>query len=113
MEKDFWQAYRDKGLMMVWINLGEKPEKAKWFQEKHHLTSPVLMADETSDPRFKLHAYAIPYSVLVDRQMVIRNTGAYWWKGKDLERTVNEVMAEPARGKSAATTTSSIKPISF
>lgn len=103
--------------MMVWINLGEKPEKAKWFRERHHLTSPVLMADdETPDPRLNsrfTRRYNYHYSVVVDPHMIVRYTGASWWQGNDLQRTVKEVLAEPARDKSTASITASKKPNSL
>lgn len=70
MQKDFWEAYRDKGLLVVGIDLGEKQEKVKAYQEKYHLSFPVLMdPDKTSVS--KEHVF-IPYNLLVDDQMVIR-----------------------------------------
>ena len=70
MQKDFWDVYRDKGLLVVGIDLGEAPEKVKAYQEKHHLSYPVLMDPDKSSVS-KEHVF-VPYNLLVDDQMVIR-----------------------------------------
>ena len=76
MQRDLWEAYRDKSFLVVAINLGDKREEVKAFQERSHLTYPVLMdPDKSSSPRFKTD-FAMPYNLLVDGQMVVRYSAA-------------------------------------
>ena len=70
MQKDFWETYRDKGLLVVGINLGEKPEKVKAYQKKYGLSFPVLMdPDKNTVSRKRV---SVPYNLLVDDHGVIR-----------------------------------------
>ena len=92
MQKEFWEAYRDKSLLVVGLDLGDKQDEVKAFQERHHLTFPVLMdPDKSSSPRFKKD-FLIPYNLLVDDQMVVRYSG---FDFKSLNRRIAELMSTP------------------
>ncbi len=87
---------------MVGIDLGENLGNAKGFQEKHHLTFPVLIdPDKTSSPKFK-KGYAIPTNVVVDGNMVVRYCDS-GFDSKELDRTIAKLLAEPQKEKSSDT----------
>ena len=102
MQKEFWEAYRDKGLLVVAVDLGPGQEKfysasevglAKSYRDNHHLTFPVLMdADKTSSPVFRKRGIAIPYNVVVDDQMVVRYSG---FSLNPMNRRVAELLSTP------------------
>jgi len=76
LQKEFWEAYRDKSLLVVGLDLGDSQAEVKAFQERHHLTFPVLMdPDRNSSPRFQKD-FVMPYNLLVDGQMVVRYSGS-------------------------------------
>lgn len=92
MQREFWEAYREKSLLVVGIDLGDGQAEVKAFQERHHLTFPVLMdPDRNSSPRFQKD-FGIPYNLLVDGQMVVRYSGSGL---NSLNRRVVELLSTP------------------
>jgi peroxiredoxin len=92
LQKEFWEAYRDKSVLVVSIDLGDGQDDVKAFQERHHLTFPVLMdPDRNSSPRFQKD-FVIPYNLLVDGQMVVRYSGSSL---NSLHRRVVELLSTP------------------
>ncbi len=82
-------------MLVVGIDLGESPEAAKRFRDKHHLTFPILVdPNKTSFPALK-RGFAIPNNFVIDQHSIVRYS-ATGFQGKDLERTVKELLAEPS-----------------
>lgn len=74
MEKEFWMKYRDRGLAVFGVNVGERqdPERmARTFVERHRLTYPTLMDTQgvTSRP---YRVEALPTVAVIDRKGVLR-----------------------------------------
>ena len=92
MQKDLWEAYRGKSLLVVAIDLGDKPDEVKAYQQRLHLTYPVLIdPDKSSSPKFKKD-FLVPYNLLVDGQSVVRYSGSDL---KSLNRRVIELLSTP------------------
>ena len=108
LQKQFWEAYRDKGLLVVAIDLCEGEEKEPWseqrgraegYQQNLHLTFPVLVdLDKASTPNFKKDEIVTPSNVLVDDQGMVRYSAlGFAHKGEPLSRKVAELLGVPAR----------------
>lgn len=75
LEKDLWEAFRDRGLLVVGVDLGETPEKVREFEEKYHLTFPLLVNPDGNILPTRKGYGGIPYNVVVDEHMVVRFAG--------------------------------------
>jgi peroxiredoxin len=74
LEKEVWQKYRARGVVVVGIDAGEQsePEKnARAFRDKHSLTYPILV-DAENKVMDKYGVTAFPTSVVIDRNGVVR-----------------------------------------
>jgi hypothetical protein len=92
LQRQFWEAYRDKSLLVIGIDLGDSQGEVKAFQQRLHLTFPVLMdPDRNSSPRFQKD-FGLPYNLLVDGQMVVRYSGSSL---NPLNRRVAELLSTP------------------
>ncbi len=93
LQKDIWEAYRTRGLLVVGIDLVEKPEKVKSFKERFGWTFPVLLdPDRKSIPGSKRVA-AVAHNILVDRDMVVRYSQLGFDKG-ELDRAIVELLGQ-------------------
>lgn len=65
------QAYQDKGLRVVLVDVGEKQDRAKAFEDKFHITLPIVI-DEKSQVFDKVYgSYGIPTSVFYNAKGVL------------------------------------------
>lgn len=74
MEKEYWQKFRDQGVVVVGINTGEESSpraKADGFKKKHGLTYPILL-DETGKVTAAYQVQGFPTNVIIDRQGKLR-----------------------------------------
>ena len=76
MEKEFWQAYKDKGVVVIGVAVwaqGNPFQLAKEFVEKHKLTYIVLV-DESEDGKVaQLYGVeGVPTNVVIDKDGKIR-----------------------------------------
>ena len=76
LEKDFWQAYKDKGVVVIGVAVwaqGNPFQLAKEFVEKHKLTYIVLV-DESEDGKVaQLYGVeGVPTNVVIDKDGKIR-----------------------------------------
>lgn len=89
MERQIWQKYRDRGLVVLGVNAGERndPEKnARDFVTKHGVTYGTLM--DTQDELSELYrVQVLPTIAIIDREGVLR----YLQAGFDLEIVTAEV----------------------
>jgi peroxiredoxin len=68
IEKDIWQAYKDKGLVLFGIDRGETPEVTTAFAEKMKITYPLALdEDESIFQMFALKKAGVTRNILVDR----------------------------------------------
>ena len=71
LEKDVWQAYKNKGVQVLGLAIMEQvPDpavKLRAFRARHHVTYPLL-SDENMQAFNKFGGGGIPCCVLLDRQ---------------------------------------------
>lgn len=68
IEKDIWQAYKDKGLILIGIDRKEKPEAVKKFAEMMKITYPLAL--DLDDAIYTLYAHpnsGVTRNVLIDQ----------------------------------------------
>ena len=69
IEKDIWQVYKDKGLVLYGIDRGETPEVTKAFANKMKITYPIALdEDESIFQKFALKKAGVTRNILVDRE---------------------------------------------
>jgi len=68
IEKDIWQVYKDKGMVVIGVDRGEKADVVKAFAEKMKTTYPLALdEDESVFQSFALAKAGVTRNVLVDR----------------------------------------------
>jgi len=68
IEKDIWQAYKGKGLILYGIDRGETPEVTTAFADKIGITYPLALdEDESIFQKFALKKAGVTRNILVDR----------------------------------------------
>lgn len=76
MEKEFWQVYKDKGVVVIGISIwaeGDPFEIAKEFVKECKITYPVLVAPETDHPVVEAYkVLGVPTNVVIDKEGKIR-----------------------------------------
>ena len=70
LEKEVWQPYKDKGLMLIGVDLDEPLEKVKAFGEKMKVTYPLAL-----DPGGKIFNQIAKEGAGVTRNVVIDKDG--------------------------------------
>lgn len=76
MEKEFWQAYKDKGVVVIGVSVwaeGDPFEVTKEFVKEHGITYPVLVDPQKES--LVADAYkvtGVPTNVVIDRDGKIR-----------------------------------------
>jgi thiol-disulfide isomerase/thioredoxin len=66
------QQHRTQGLVLLAINVGDEPEKARTFVDELQLTFPILLDQEQSlSDRLLIEAF--PTSVFIDKDGVVRS----------------------------------------
>jgi len=66
-----YRRYRDKGFVIVAVNVMQSEEDVKNFIEKHKLTYPVLL-DKDGEISRLYSITGIPTNLLIDKDMAIR-----------------------------------------
>lgn len=64
--------YRDRGLAVLAVNLGEPREQVESFADAYQMTFPVLL-DMEGQTRYLYPTRGIPTSLILDREGVVRN----------------------------------------
>ena len=68
IEKDIWQAYKDKGLIVIGIDRKEQPEAVKKFAEKMKISYPLAL--DLNDSIYTSYAHpnsGVTRNVLIDQ----------------------------------------------
>jgi peroxiredoxin len=98
LEKEVWQKYRGRGVIVVGIDAGEQsdPEKnARQFRDKHALTYPILV-DADNHVMEKYGVTAFPTSLVIDRKGVVRLAEVGFDPGKHtVAETVTSLLKTP------------------
>lgn len=68
IEKDIWQVYKDKGLILIGIDREEPIEKVKDFAEKMKITYPLALDEDSGIfTRFADKSAGVTRNILIDR----------------------------------------------
>ena len=88
MEK-LWHAIRDKGVVMLAINVGEGADTIFTFTSDYPVTFPLLM-DRDSSVTQKYPVLGIPTSFIIDQQgrIIYRAVGTREWGDKELIKKI-------------------------
>jgi peroxiredoxin len=93
MEKEFWQKYRNRGVLVLGVNAGERgpqTELARQFSKKHGLTFPVLIdAGDKVASQYGVVGY--PTTIVIDRQGTVRMVDTGFNPAK-LEETITSLL---------------------
>ncbi|MBI2815610.1 MAG: TlpA family protein disulfide reductase [Acidobacteria bacterium] len=93
--QNIYEKYKDKGLSVVWINVLPKQNKLipDW-QEKHHLTIPVLIgaSQEALQRDYRLNATPTHYLLDANGQVIFSQTGYKPGDEKALEAKIAETL---------------------
>jgi len=68
IEKDIWQAYKDKGLVLIGVDRGETIEKVKDFEKMMKITYPLALDEDSGIfTRFADKAAGVTRNIIIDR----------------------------------------------
>jgi cytochrome c biogenesis protein CcmG, thiol:disulfide interchange protein DsbE len=84
-----YEAYRDRGFIVLAVNLREDAVAITPFLEQHQLTFPILL-DRDGQASAAYQAHALPSSFFVDRRGVIRAV----YRGPIPPRVINGVVEQ-------------------
>lgn len=90
-----WQAYKDRGVMLVGVNIQDKDEPARKFLAQFGHTFP-----NGPDPAGRVSVdygvYGVPETFFIDRTGRVRAKHVGAVTDEILQRTINALLAEPA-----------------
>lgn len=66
-----YEKYKDKDFVVLGVNFGEKPNKAKMLVEKMGLTFPILL-DQDVELAARHRVVSLPVSFFIDRNGIIK-----------------------------------------
>lgn len=93
-------AYKDRGLSMVWINVIPREERliANW-QRKNGYTVPILLGGRSVQKDYKLTMTPTHYLLNADGHVLWKHAGYKAGDEKDLERRIQEALSEINSGR--------------
>ncbi|GBC98221.1 Thiol-disulfide oxidoreductase ResA [bacterium HR17] len=95
MEKDFWQTYKDKGVVIIGIAVwaeGDPFQRAKEFASKHKLTYTVLVDASEDGKVAQLYGVeGVPTNVVIGKDGKIRYLQA-GFDEEGLKRSIEEAL---------------------
>ncbi len=91
--EELYQAFKDKGLVVVAVNVKESQKAAAAFSTELKLTYPILL-DPTGEVSVLYGAWALPLTYLIDREGVIvaRAFGPRAWAGQEARALIKQLL---------------------
>lgn len=87
----FFRTHAEEGFVLLGVNVGEGMETVVQFVDMFHLTFPILLDPDESTLR-SLNSFSLPYSIVIDREGIVR----YAWSGATclsiLESTISPML---------------------
>lgn len=87
--KELFENYKDKGVILLSIDIQESLKKVSAFKEKHNIPYTVLL-DETGEVARGYGVYGIPAVAVLDKSLKIRYNGHVPKDG--LEKIIDEIL---------------------
>lgn len=93
----FYMHYKDKGLVVLGLNMDEEAEHVPAFVRRYEITYPVLLAGGSSVPQ-QYGMEGIPLFMFIDKQgnVVERFDGFSYELLPAWQRTVEQLLTDPA-----------------
>ncbi len=89
----FFRTHAEEGFVLLGVNVGEELEAVVQFVDMFHLTFPILLDPDESTLR-SLNSFSLPYSIVIDREGIVR----YAWSGATclsiLESTISPMLRQ-------------------
>ncbi len=89
----FFRTHAERGFMLLGVNVGEEKETVVQFVDMFHLTFPIWLDPDESTLR-SLNSFSLPYSIVIDREGIVR----YAWSGATclsvLESTISPMLRQ-------------------
>jgi peroxiredoxin len=103
----FQEEYADDGLLILAVSVDGPSTRSQVgsYVEQHRHTFPVLVDEESRVVALYNPSLVLPYTVLIDRQGVVRYSHQGYSPGDEevVEQHLTELLAEEQLGRSAAT----------
>ena len=89
----FFRIHAEEGFVLLGVNVGEKKEAVVQFVDTFQLTFPIWLDPDESTLR-SLNSFSLPYSIVIDREGIVR----YAWSGATclsaLESTISPMVRQ-------------------
>ncbi|MCK5318631.1 MAG: TlpA family protein disulfide reductase, partial [Anaerolineales bacterium] len=89
----FFHTHAEEGFVLLGVNVGEEMETVVQFVDMFHLTFLILLDPDESTLR-SLNSFSLPYSIVIDREGIVR----YAWSGATclsiLESTISPMLRQ-------------------
>ncbi len=89
----FFRTHAEEGFVLLGVNVGEEIETVVQFVDTFHLSFPIWLDPEESTSR-SLNTFSLPYSIVSDREGMVR----YAWSGATclsvLESTISPMVRQ-------------------
>lgn len=91
--EELYQAFKDKGFVVVAVNVKEPQRQAATFVKELKVTYPILL-DPKGEVSVLYGAWALPLTYLIDRKgMVVgRAFGPRTWAGKEARQLIAQLL---------------------
>jgi thiol-disulfide isomerase/thioredoxin len=80
------EKYRERGLLVVAIDVNESRDAALAFRQKHHLNFPVVMVADRVEG-----GSVIPFNLVIDQRGVVRFSGS-GDRPNDIENVIDDLL---------------------
>ena len=91
--EEIYQAFKDKGFVVVAVNVKESQKAAAAFLTELKVTYPILL-DPNGEVSVLYGAWALPLTYLIDREGVIvaRAFGPRAWAGQEARALIKQLL---------------------
>lgn len=91
--EELYQAFKDKGFVVVAVNVKESQQQAAAFVKELKVTYPILL-DPKGEVSILYGAWALPLTYLIDRKGIVvgRAFGPRAWAGKEARQLIAQLL---------------------
>jgi len=91
MIDDIYNRHKERGLIILAVNVGQSKDVVEAFVTKLHLSYPVLL-DAKSVTAKRYGIKAVPFTLIVDRKGIVRKRVLGETEGEAFEKMVNDLL---------------------
>nr|WP_295971746.1 thiol-disulfide oxidoreductase ResA [uncultured Bacillus sp.] len=84
-----YNVFKDKGVQVIAVNVGESKFAVSKFVERHHLTFPIVI-DDDSEVQFAYGINPLPHTFLIDKNGIVIQS----YTGSLTEEKIEQFMKE-------------------